>query len=317
MPAIVAHCPGCKAKYSLKDPKLVGKKIKCRKCGTTFQITASPAPVEVEEEFAVTEDPYAEFGNYDDDEFGEIRQLPQRRKRSAKKKQAPEQPTEEETSKKVKPARNPVVVFSLIGVGILVVALIGVGAIFVPGIVKNLTTGSELKAPDKFVQFSNEESPLQFDYPEGWEVNFGGGQRGAPPWARIEHGGIKISIRGPNVIDMVNQAGGQTGAIGDMGDGPPRPETEAVHGLHLDRRDKLEKDDPEYSEGPPEVIYTGFGSSRISEFRDSGIFSTSYGYRVTMPPYTTTCSCSQKEFDALKGTFRKIIESIGPYFDDE
>lgn len=317
MSVTIVTCPRCNAQFKLRDLKLAGKKIKCRKCQSPFQV----AMPDDEPEDDIVDDFTTDSGGDAESEFEEemapaprrgTRQprplgkpLAAKRPIKKRKKQEVEEESEEEASNDGSQKRA---IFAVIGVGALVA--IG-GIVFAISKLVGGGGGASLEVPQKFVRYDELNSPLMFEYPEGWAAKHGGGTGGIPPWVKIEKGDITIMARDSIIGQSMGVLANPSGVPQD---GQPADELDPVHAVHIFQREKLMREEEGYEESPPEVFQTKMGEARIAEFKKPKTLGWSYGYRATLPPstkqFTVTCTCSKSEFEQLKETFRKIIASM-------
>ena len=97
---------------------------------------------------------------------------------------------------------------------------------------------------------------------------------------------------------------------------PGQPENlPPVAAVHLKEKNSFQ-DGEGVEEKEPNVIQTGLGEGRKSEFQGTGAFGAeTRGYRVTTLSrdyrIRVVCKCPAAEWDALRPAFDKVIESVG------
>lgn len=319
MARIVARCPKCRMKYNVNDAKVMGKKMRCRKCQTPFRVKAPTPVADPVEDFESDDyDPFAEFGS--DDQPEELPALGQRRRRLKKAKTGAAVDEAEDQSIEGKIGK-PLMIAAIAGGSLLMIGMIAAVVFLGPSVAKRIEEGAAVKVPQNFNTFNPQDCSLKLEYPADWEIKYGGGSGGKPSWVRIEHGDISISIRSNLVMSAIGDTGrGIGGGFDPEAERIPKderpPEWEPVHNIHLSRLEFLQAGNEEYTETPPEVIQTMMGEARISEFvnPESWPSSTTYGYRVTLPPgrdqYFLTFTCPQSQVKPLEQTVWRIVESI-------
>lgn len=271
----------------------------------------------IEDDFEVMDD-YGD-DDYGDDDFAEddfaAPALPPiAMPRKKKKKQAKKKPVARDEPS---PLKNPYVLIPTIFVGLIALGVFGFVAYKI--VASGGPVSSDVPVPVKFVEFSSKNGEFHCDSPEGWETSTGGGSGGVPTkgklkwnddvFIRIAHNGQGLSIGGIG-LNLNLEAGDIGMGGGGMDDLKPIVK---VHAWHLKTWEGTFRN---YEEDTPQIIQTGMGEGRISNFTYSTLLgSKRYGCRASMLTSTlqlnAVCQCrSEEEFKKLKPTFKRVIESI-------
>ncbi len=209
----------------------------------------------------------------------------------------------------------PVAVYFLFGLaGLVVLGLLG-GAGF--WMVRMREAHQQAMAvPDTYHEWQHPKGRLSARYPDGFTVSDGVAAGGVAPWAKFENDvqdvviTIRASMSGSALSDIA-KAGSQ--AVGDLAKLPD--EEEPVAAIHAWQREKLETEFDSYEETAPQVIETGFGSGRVSEFTRTKLFTTEYGLRATVIggqfQYNILCRCPKDRLDEYRPVFEEVIRSVG------
>lgn len=227
------------------------------------------------------------------------------------KKREPEREDEAKDKPAAKPKKNnKVAIIAVVGVAAIV---FWAGAMFLVQGVSGRGAKPTMTAPEVFERVQAQNSKFSVEHPSDWFVETGGGSGGLPTWLKMEHGDIKISIK-----DSLK--GGVLGDIVQAGSDPNAEvpdEVAPVAALHEMLKSDAEAFLSNYNEQPPVKIETGMGDARMSEFTASewAFGSVIYGYRATLlagpRQFSVVVRCPKRgNWEALKPTFRRIIESI-------
>ena len=161
---------------------MAGKKIKCRKCQTPFRVQAPARRAADADEYGhtteSTTDPYGR--NVDFAKPGvlpvggrKINKITKTQKKSAEEVEAEEKKKAEEWAKTKR---------KMLGIGgaVLTIGLVIGGIFFGPALVNSIANAGKIEPPKNYVEYAPDDSALKFEYPEGWEVDHGGGTGGQP-----------------------------------------------------------------------------------------------------------------------------------------
>ena len=174
-----------------------------------------------------------------------------------------------------------------------------------------LTTAGcgSVTAPSSYTEYNAKNGAFKCQYPADWECKAGGRRKGFHR-ASFKSGPASISI----VADVKGSLLGDI-AGGRMA-GPDVPEELAAEAqVHEMGLAKMEEEFGNYEEQKPEVIKTELGEGRKSEFTATTAFGgKSRGFRVTVLAHddrvTVIAHCPEKNWDALKPAFDKVIDSL-------
>lgn len=347
MAHVTIRCRSCETKLKIDAARFAGKTLKCPKCQTAFKLPANAAGKQstanasrpsgskaasskrnaAAKRKAVAAGTADEFDGLDDGLFdslesgfggggGAPRTLPPvtRRRKQGRKSAVKPAEVEKETPERPGKRNNKVLIIggSVLGFGVLV----GLAFLF-GGVVHPSGSGQAVDVPQQFENFANEQGAFRCEYPAGWNASGGGGTGGKPAWAKFEKGGVIITIRDSLAGSAVGDISRSTNQMATGGVQEELPdELEPVAKVHEFRKSYAENEMDHYQEKPPVVIQTGFGEGRMSEFTArTTFFGTIYGYRATLLnnryQFNVYCKCySEADWNALKPTFRKVIESI-------
>ncbi|MBT4866823.1 MAG: hypothetical protein HON53_17095 [Planctomycetaceae bacterium] len=329
--SVVAVCPKCDAKYTLKDAA-VGRKMKCRQWEKPFRLTAA----------------IDEFDTGSDDEFDRPARSRSKQKRQ---KKAPlgegevrvtcgdcsarfevairqkayetrcivcDQPvpvpgqggsgksSAKKSGKRKKSRKMPKFLIPL-AIGVAVIGVV-VGLAF---LLPNTGPGeSGIKAPAAYeVYADNRGNQFHVEYPDGWKIE--AGARGTSnPWARFKKGSATIRVK----TSMGASAMGDImGMGGDDEDTPD--ELTAVAQVHTFMKKQYADEYSDYEEQPAKMIKTGMGDGQLSEFTAAGGWgSKTKGVRLTCLAtnyqFTVLCDCSESDWAACKPIFERVAKSL-------
>jgi DNA-directed RNA polymerase subunit RPC12/RpoP len=322
------RCPKCKTPVTIKKESYIGKNVACKECSTKFVIKApgkktsgSSSKKSPKRKVANQVGQDSEFMLALDklelaDESQSVKSLPQAPGRKSKvriKEEATARKVKKKDTKK-KDAISPAVV---IGGSILSIAFIGAAIFFGKDYLPALP-GGKVDAPEAYSWYTNEDKSFSMKYPEGWEINGGGGVGGKPLWAICKKGSVTIEIR----HSMSGSAkGGSPMALpgGQVVDSDGKavviPDNRKPVALtHVDNLRKAENKFDKYEESKTKTLKSGMGDCRVSEFTTSNFFGSKGGVRATYLTnryqLTLYCTCPVSDFREMVGSFMQITQSV-------
>lgn len=165
--------------------------------------------------------------------------------------------------------------------------------------------------PTSLDSYNCKDGNFKIQYPTGWLVESSG--KGSYASASFTSGKAQILV-------STSLAGSLLGSMAESGmlkvtnpNAPAHlPPVAAVHEMEKEPF----QNDQGVQEQEPVVVQTGLGEGRKAEFRGTNGFGGEIrGYRVTTLSrdyrIRVVCQCAAADWDALKPSFDKIIESIG------
>ncbi len=298
----------CGKVYKVKD-SLAGRKTVCKGCGKKLRI---PGGTQVSDgtQAAVAAGDSFEFSN----------DLPDRSPAGAappplvdvkRKRRRPAEDTSREAREPSAGRKTMLIaglaLFGLLGIG-------GIAFVVVSSGDGGGTRSAEPEAPPQYAAFASAEGHFKCKFPDGWEMNEGGGTGGQPPWARFKDGTATISIKasqsGSAISDMAG-ASQAPGGLEEMDD-----DLTPIARVHDFQKEIIKHNYSDYEEQPARNIEIPWGEVRISEFTGSeGLLgSKAQGYRVTLTgvqwQFNMICSCPQRDWDRFQPIFDHVIHSV-------
>jgi hypothetical protein len=165
--------------------------------------------------------------------------------------------------------------------------------------------------PTSFDAYNCKDGNFKIQYPAGWQVESGG--KGSYASASFTSGKAQVLV-------STSLAGSLMGSMAESGmlkmTNPNVPaHLPPVAAVHEAEKQPFQ-DDQSVQEQEAVVVQTGLGEGRKAEFRGTnGFGGETRGYRVTTLSrdyrIRVVCQCSAADWDALKPSFDKIIESLG------
>jgi len=195
------------------------------------------------------------------------------------------------------------VLFALIGLG----GAIGTGMVLIPSALADVKRGGG-DMPNEFDVYTAEGSVMfSMKYPKGWKLESGGGTGGVQAWVKVSGQGCIVDFR-------TSTSGAAVGGYGVNIQPDKMNELEPVHQIHESAKAQLMSEDSSYEESSPELVKTGFGSSRLSKYSRGGILWGEYGYRLTAfanENWNGKAYCtSESKFNSNEALLRDILLSI-------
>lgn len=169
-------------------------------------------------------------------------------------------------------------------------------------------------APTSFASYKSKEGAFKCDYPQGWELK--GGGKGNFQYMRAQSGSATIRVETDVAGSLIGDIVKSTNQIGGGNSGEPEDkELAPVAKVHQLYKRQMEDNYGSYQEQPAEVLTTGLGDSRRSEFTAAGSFGGKiHGYRVTALTRDlrvgAICECADSDWNTLKPAFEKVITSL-------
>ncbi len=293
---MLSVCPHCGAKHKFADDSQVGKKVRCRECEEPFAVQQANA--------AAGKRPAKKSAGGGSPPGG----LPPRTV-GVKSKSKKKKPKSADAEPKKKPrakssaGKSPALIgiVSVLGLALL----IGVPLLF-------FGKKEPMKPPESYDKFSHsKEQTFKCEYPSGWTVESGGGQSGAPPWAKFIKGDVKIQVKSSMGMSAIGDIAKNTGGMSDGETAEERAPVATVHNL---TKEKFAPEYGDYKESAPKAIETGFGDTRVSEFTGTSGFSDVRGMRASMLglnlQYTVICDCPEEDWDVCRPIFERVIKSM-------
>ncbi|HUT93833.1 MAG TPA: hypothetical protein VMY37_30500 [Thermoguttaceae bacterium] len=166
-----------------------------------------------------------------------------------------------------------------------------------------------VEVPKSFKEFNAKDGTVKLKRPAGWEQ-----KRGTAKEFRsvaFESGPAKIRV----LADLTGSLVAGPGASMETEDVPE--ELTAVAAVHEEFTLKQLSDElGELDVKSTDMLQTGFGNTRRSEFTVSGTLgSATHGYVVTALGHDkrvrVICTCPEKKWKTLKPAFDEVIESMG------
>lgn len=200
--------------------------------------------------------------------------------------------------------------YLLIFGGVMGVAVIAGAIAWVVGAAEAQEAAKEL--PKEFAVLNFEQGGFSCEYPKEWDMTYGGGTGGKPPYAKFkdEDTDVRVEIRaavsGSIVSDMVGT---------HTPDGKEIDPIERLKAVHLFRQQQLDAGTDGYTESDLELVETkGLGPAMLAKYRMSVLISTDYGYRATVigsaHQYNVTLFCDKGDEEHYKPLFVRIVKSM-------
>jgi hypothetical protein len=165
--------------------------------------------------------------------------------------------------------------------------------------------------PTTFETFNAPDGSFAVTYPTEWQAEDGG--KGDFLWAKFASGSAFISIETDVAGSVMGDiAKSHVNLIGMKDSGQ---DESPVAKVHETERESFEADNGVKEQTPSMPIVTKLGEGRKAEFVGSKTFGgLIHGYRATVLTtsrrITIVCQCSENEWESLKPSFDKVIESL-------
>ena len=176
----------------------------------------------------------------------------------------------------------------------------------------------EVYLPKEFRKHAGPRDEFVITLPDDWTTERSKMTATVPPWFRAEGRKIKLSVRANPRGTAMGAAAQSMDVLNVMnGGGPPTPETEPVHTIHMFLRETFKANYSGYEEEPPKIVDTGFDSARYSRFSGrTAIGSKETGFRGTVLAgqwaYIVELKMPEWLMDEYEPFYRDILESMGP-----
>ncbi len=322
------RCPQCKTPIAIKKESYIGRKVACKECSAKFVVKApgnqagsskarKSSRKKVRSEVGQDSEFMLALDNLNlSDESQKIKSLPQApgRKSNVRRMEEREAKKVKKKTEKKKDSISPAVIL----VGTLFSAAIFGGIGYYAYMNADSLSLGAVEPPKNFTWYTDENKIFSMKFPEGWDVEGGGGTGGKPIWARSKKGYVTISIRDSmsgNAIGSISSAGGGGQVVDDDGNiivipDDQKPEAK-VHEFNYAKAE-LKYDD--YEETNTRTIKSKMGSVRVSDFTCktwtggySGIRATYLNPRMQLTLY---CECPTENFRDMQSAFLRIAQSV-------
>ena len=170
--------------------------------------------------------------------------------------------------------------------------------------------GGPAVIPTSYSTYNAKNAAFKIDYPAEWTAE--GGDKAGYAWAKFTSGSAEISVD-------ANVSGSLVGDIAKShihlpGINVGQEEAAPVAAVHDSEKQEFDEEEG-VEEEKPVPVKTGMNDARLSEFTGKKVFGGSiHGYRVTAlsndKRIRVVCECSERQWDALKPVFDKVIESL-------
>jgi len=167
-----------------------------------------------------------------------------------------------------------------------------------------------VEVPKKYKEFNAKDGTVKLQRPDGWEQKRGTAKKFRS--VAFSSGPAKIRV----LADVTGSLMAGPGASGETEEVPE--EFTAVAVIHEELSlDQLSDELGELDVKSTDMLQTGFGNTRRSEFTVSGTLGgATHGYIVTALGHDkrvrVICTCPDKHWKSLKPAFDEVIESMGP-----
>lgn len=179
---------------------------------------------------------------------------------------------------------------------------------------------AESYLPTDFKKHAGPQDQFTLVLPDDWQSERGGGGAKAPPWFRAKGRKVSLSVRAnprASIMGSTAQVLDDLALANGLDPAEQPPESQPIHGVHMQLRDLFALNYSGYEEEPPKVVDTGVGSARYSRFSGRtaiGMKETGFRGSVMVGPYAYIVECKMPGWlmDEFEPFYQDILESFSP-----